>query len=378
MNVNIDDKRKKHIEAAEKSLKRTKETMEFWQRINEMLEHLHRPVLHFLQAVTLAIPPLKLAVGSLIAIWDVATTALVGKESKIHKAEKIGFAITGAALATTAFAAPIAAGAAFVAGASVTLVKDCIDSYRSIKTYRDHKKKIKLKSHELRTAHSLQDHNAINKHQQALHELHLQTRVHRSNAVNKTVQPVLGAMALVGAAMLVTPLAPIGGIVLLASAALGVAHKVGSWWRSRKIKQQQATIKPAPTQQRHNAPEHTHQETETGTTDLDDPGIAPHLRQQHESTTDLYMDIAEQTHDATHTTKQEAIAELKHSTAAIQPANPQPHPAETKTLSENHNELFNEIHTAEHDDEDGDGGETMGAPKLYQPSDIKPKEVPHS
>lgn len=320
--LELEEERLKQLEKTKRAFKKSEEAMELWKSTQEMFERLHKPVLTFFSAIANAIPPIKLVVSACATIWDVGTTLIAGKQSKAHQATKIGIAVTGLTLTVTAFAVPVIAAGTLIAGAALNFAKESVSCVRAWRAHSTHKTFIAKKIEALHIAKKEQSHELVASHQTELKQLHEEKEVLQTKAVNKTVQHVLTGVALVGAVLLpIIP--PVGAILLVASAILGVAHAFGKWLFGKKSKKQEAVAAPVPEPQK-TTEAARHQQHHTRDEDEQTNALNKH---EPESTAHIYLDFAAKATDV----KQEAVHELQHAIETLE--------QEPKPVPKPHHEL---------------------------------------
>lgn len=320
---NEDSKKLLHAQATTRALKEADEVLSITKFILKLLAKSSRFFFAFLKAI----PPIRLLIDSIENIASIVGDVVNKKHSFIKKASNVGVAATSLGLVFLSFFAPITATAAMITGAAISVAKDSVTSLNNWKNVGAHKKIIQQhetiiakKNQPKQMAALRQNHEKLKKESAAL----------KKKAVKKTIKQNLGLLSLIGVILLPIPgLTPIGGILLLASAVLGLAHASYQWAAKKQDKKNAVSQKKLIRKNKSSEKEIELSENNTST----------HASLSSTSTTCL--SIAEKTHDAQHSTQEEALHELQELRSHLT-ENPAPKKEDPSVTAhkEEHPEMF--------------------------------------
>ncbi|MBA2653474.1 MAG: MotA/TolQ/ExbB proton channel family protein [Gammaproteobacteria bacterium] len=187
-----------------------KEPLEVVKASFELADRTHRPLLEALQTIASAIPPLKLLITSIVGIWEIIHAIFLDREtSKLSRGAKVGMTLTLIGLGIAAIVALPVAGALLVASAGVALGKELLNVATSMSAYISAKGKLSAESDPVKRV-----------------VLEKEVKAKRDKVIDNIISTTLAAASLVGFAMLITPLAPVGLGILIATSSIGIGIKL--------------------------------------------------------------------------------------------------------------------------------------------------------
>jgi hypothetical protein len=226
------------LHVAEESAK----TLHYWLMLIESLKHISSLVLETLAVTFPIVSYIIESVGILVESIRAYTSKGTGKFSR---GAKVGLSLASLGLMTTAVAVPPIGGILILIVAGMGVAQGV---YHIQQTYQKHQQ---LKQHTVSIYQKLllindpiQRHKLFKSYQQ---QVHLQYKT-QHRLIDHAVKTKLTAASVVGFALCVTPLAPVGVAVLLATAVTGFIYKwkVTKWIKKRLHNKAKKWLLPLP------------------------------------------------------------------------------------------------------------------------------------
>lgn len=204
--------REERVELAAEGIDETKDTLHLAQSSFELFDKLHKPILGALHVIHDLVPPIRLVVGAIAAIWETVASLFFSRDSKKQRGTNILLAAVSVTAVTISVLMPAFAAAMLVAYIGAELLKDFTQAIGAFKRYRKlrHRHKKTFYKNETEKKHA---------------GMKLNFKRHLARA--KGIDTLSAAIAVSGAIMAFFPPLTIPGMIVLITATLvGVLFKL--------------------------------------------------------------------------------------------------------------------------------------------------------